>query len=51
MDVSMNSLKEAMNTKWAHFGRKKTADTAEKVVEIMNSDRFRRVDDGPLRGT
>ena len=48
MDVSLENLKKVLEPKWAHFGRKKNLDTSEKVMEMMNSDRFRPVADGPL---
>ena len=49
MDVSLENLKQTLEPKWAHFGRKKNSDTSEKVMEMMNSAQFRHVDDGPLR--
>ncbi|MCJ1406441.1 mitochondrial 37S ribosomal protein rsm10 [Ptychographa xylographoides] len=48
MDVSLENLKQVMEPKWAHFGRKKNLDTSEKVMEMLNSDRYRKVDDGPF---
>ena len=48
MDVSLENLKQVLEPKWAHFGRKKNLDTSEKVMEMLNSDRFRDIDDGPL---
>ncbi|MCJ1396500.1 mitochondrial 37S ribosomal protein rsm10 [Xylographa bjoerkii] len=49
MDVSLENLKQVLEPKWAHFGRKKNLDTSEKVMEMMNSERFRKMDDGPFR--
>ncbi|MCJ1404463.1 mitochondrial 37S ribosomal protein rsm10 [Xylographa trunciseda] len=49
MDVSLENLKQVLEPKWAHFGRKKNLDTSEKVMEMMNSDRLRKMDDGPFR--
>lgn len=48
MDVSLENLKRVLEPKWAHFGRKKNSDTSEKVMEMLNSDRFRYMDNGPL---
>lgn len=41
MNVSLENLKAIMEPRWAHFGRKKTSETAEKVMELMNSEKFR----------
>lgn len=41
MDVSLENLKSVIEPKWAHFGRKKTLETSEKVMELMNSEKFR----------
>ncbi|MCJ1307885.1 Tryptophan--tRNA ligase, mitochondrial [Agyrium rufum] len=48
MDVSLENLREVLEPKWAHFGRKKTLGTSEKVMEMLNSDRFRNTSDGPF---
>lgn len=48
MDVSLENMRKVLEPKWAHFGRKKNPDTAEKVMEMLNSDRFKDVDDGPF---
>ncbi|MCJ1248317.1 Tryptophan--tRNA ligase, mitochondrial [Trapelia coarctata] len=45
MDISLENLRKVLEPKWAHFGRKKNPDTAEKVMEMLNSDRFKNVDD------
>ncbi|MCJ1258463.1 mitochondrial 37S ribosomal protein rsm10 [Lignoscripta atroalba] len=50
MDVSLENLKQVLEPKWAHFGRKKNLDTSEKVMEMMSSGRFRQTADGPLSG-
>lgn len=50
MDVNMDSLKQSLDAKWSHFGRKEPSETAEKVVELMNSAKYRRIDDGPMHG-
>ncbi|MCJ1386780.1 mitochondrial 37S ribosomal protein rsm10 [Xylographa soralifera] len=49
MDVSLENLKQVLEPKWAHFGRKKNLDTSEKVMEMMKSDGFRKMDSGPFR--
>ncbi|MCJ1472843.1 mitochondrial 37S ribosomal protein rsm10 [Lambiella insularis] len=49
MDVSLENLKRVLEPKWAHFGRKKNSDTSEKVMEMLNSDRFGDMNDGPFR--
>jgi hypothetical protein len=41
MDISLENLKGDMEPKWAHFGRKKTLQTSEKVMELMNSEKFK----------
>ncbi|OBT78546.1 hypothetical protein VF21_01011 [Pseudogymnoascus sp. 05NY08] len=41
MDVSLENLKNVMEPKWAHFGRNKTPETSEKVLEMMNSEKYR----------
>lgn len=41
MDVSLENLKSVMEPKWAHFGRKKNMETAEKVLEMMNTEKYR----------
>jgi hypothetical protein len=48
MDVSLQSSRSNLDPAWAHFGRNKNVDTSEKVMEMMNSDRFRRTDEGPF---
>ena len=49
MDVNLENLKQVIEPKWAHFGRKKNLDTSEKVMEMLDSPRFRNTADGPLR--
>ena len=46
MDVSLENLKDILEPKWAHFGRKKNLETSEKVTELMNKDTFRDIGDG-----
>ncbi len=48
MDVSLENLKQVLEPKWAHFGRKKNLGTSEKVVEMLSSERFRHTADAPL---
>jgi hypothetical protein len=46
MDVNLENLKGAMDPKWAHFGRKKNVETSEKVMELLNSEKFRATSHG-----
>jgi small subunit ribosomal protein S10 len=46
MDVSLENLTNVIEPKWAHFGRKKTLKTSEKVMELMNSEKFRQASSG-----
>ncbi len=48
MDVSLENLRRRLDPQWAHFGRNKNVDTSEKVMEMMKSERFRQVDEGPF---
>ena len=41
MDISMENLRAVMEPQWSQFGRKKTSKTTEKVMELMNSEKFR----------
>lgn len=41
MDVSLENVKQVLDPKWAHFGRKKSLETSEKVMEMLGSERFR----------
>lgn len=41
MDVSLENLKNVMEPKWAHFGRNKNPETSEKVLEMMNTEKYR----------
>lgn len=41
MDVSLENLKGVIEPKWAHFGRNKSLRTSEKVLEIMNSEKYK----------
>lgn len=41
MDVNMENIKSVMEPKWVHFGRSKERDTSEKVMELMNSEKFK----------
>lgn len=42
MDVSLENLRQAMEPKWAHFGRRKTLETSEKAYEMMTSEIFQQ---------
>lgn len=46
MDVSLENLSQIIEPKWAHFGRKKTLKTSEKVMEMMNTEKFRQAASG-----
>jgi len=41
MDVSFENLKSMMEPKWAHFGCEKSSKTSNKVMELMNAEKFR----------
>ena len=45
MDVSLENLKQAMEPKWAHFGRRKTLETSERAFEMMRGEGFREMQD------
>ena len=45
MDVSLENLKQAMEPKWAHFGRRKTLETSERAFEMMRGEAFQRTGD------
>lgn len=47
MDVSLENLKQAMEPKWAHFGRRKTLETSEKAFEMMRDEAFQRTVEAP----
>ncbi|MCJ1287606.1 mitochondrial 37S ribosomal protein rsm10 [Xylographa opegraphella] len=49
MDLSLDNLKQVLEPKWAHFGRKRNLNTSEKVMEMMKSDGFRDTDVRPFR--
>ena len=49
MDVSLENLKQVLEPKWAHVGRKMNLETSEKVMEMMQSDGFQEMDNGPFR--
>lgn len=40
MDVSLDNLKQVLEPKWAHFGRRKNLETSEKVFNMMKSNDF-----------
>ncbi|KAM3073811.1 Tryptophan--tRNA ligase, mitochondrial [Clarireedia jacksonii] len=41
MDANMEEMKEYMEPHWELFGRKQDAQTADKVVEILNREHYR----------
>ena len=47
MDVSLENLKQAMEPKWAHFGRRKTLETSERAYEMMSREAFEQTVDRP----
>ncbi|KAL8697628.1 MAG: hypothetical protein Q9224_002215 [Gallowayella concinna] len=51
MDVSLENLKQTLEPKWAHFGRRKNSETSEKVYEMLNGEGFGRTSNAPLSGT
>ncbi|KAL2037030.1 hypothetical protein N7G274_010315 [Stereocaulon virgatum] len=40
MDVSLENLRQSLEPKWAHFGRRKTLETSEKAYEMMRDQAF-----------
>lgn len=50
MDVSLENLKQAMEPKWAHFGRRKTLETSERAFEMMTDEAFQRIGHTRPRG-
>ena len=49
MDVSLENMRNVLEPKWAHFGRRKNLETSERVYEMMKSEKFRYTSDAPLR--
>ena len=47
MDVSLENLKQAMQPKWAHFGRRKTLETSERAYEMMKDQAFQQAREAP----
>ena len=47
MDVSLANLKQVMEPRWAHFGRRKTLETSERAFEMMKGQAFQRMGDMP----
>lgn len=45
MDVSLENLKQTLEPRWAHFGRRKNLETSERVYEIMNEGAFGNTSD------
>lgn len=50
MDVSLENLKQAMQPKWAHFGRRKTLETSERAYEMMKDQAFQQAREAPPIG-
>ena len=49
MDKSPQRLKEVLDPRWIHFGRKKNIDTSQKVMDMIKGDKLQSVDDSPLK--
>ncbi len=47
MDVSLENLKQAMEPRWAHFGRRKTLETSERAMEMMKDPAFQKEGETP----
>lgn len=45
MDVSLQNMKHVLEPKWAHFGRRKSLETSEKVFQLMSKENFRQTED------
>ena len=45
MDINVSNLKGALEPRWANFGRRKGAETTEKVLEMMKSANFNVLED------
>ena len=50
LDVSLENLKQEMEPKWAHFGRRKTLETSGRVYEMMRGEAFPRTAGTPPSG-
>lgn len=37
MDIKLENLKDVLQPQWAHFGRRKTLETSERVFQMMKS--------------
>lgn len=42
MDVKLSKVADEMEPAWGNFGRQHNVQTAEKVMELMNSEKFRQ---------
>jgi hypothetical protein len=42
----MEELRAVMEPHWSKFGRKRTSETAEEVMELINSEKFRLASGG-----
>lgn len=42
----MEDLRAVMEPQWYQFGRKRTSKTAEKIMELMKSEKFRLASGG-----
>lgn len=43
MEVSLENLRQDLESRWAHFGRRKTLETSEWVYEIIKDEESSRV--------
>lgn len=48
MDVSLENLKQNLEPRWAHFGRRKNLETSERVFEMLKDEKFRDDSDAPI---
>lgn len=48
MDISLENLKQTLEPRWAHFGRRKNLATSERVYEMMSNETFRQASDAPM---
>ncbi|KAL9587552.1 MAG: hypothetical protein Q9212_000129 [Teloschistes hypoglaucus] len=51
MDISLENLKQTLEPRWAHFGRRKNLATSERVYEMMSNETFRQASDAPMSRT
>lgn len=42
MDIKLSEMAEEMKAPWANFGQRTNTPTAEKIMELMNSAKYRQ---------